>query len=87
VVIKVKSIERVKKLVEECVGQKIKFKLKKGKKAAVITEGVITDVYPSVFTVQFESKGLKRIVSFNYIDIVTNNVEFFKCDENETKIV
>jgi len=66
VVIKVKSIERVKGLVEECIGQKIKFKLKKGKKAAVITEGVITDVYPSVFTVQFESKGLKKKLLFYF---------------------
>lgn len=52
-----------------------------------MNEGVIADTYPSVFTVYVDSKGLRRIVSFNYIDILTNYVEFFICDDKETRIV
>lgn len=83
----VNSVARVKGLVEGCVGQKVKFKVKKGKSRSQMNEGVIADTYPSVFTVYVDSKGLRRIVSFNYIDILTNYVEFFKCDDKETRIV
>ena len=83
----VNSVARVKGLVEGCVGQKVKFKVKKGKSRSLINEGVIADTYPSVFTVHVENKGLIRVVSFNYIDIITSYVEFFICDDEETKIV
>lgn len=83
----VSSVTRVKELVEGCVGQKVKYKIKKGKSKTQISEGVIADTYPSVFTVYVEKKGFKRVVSFNYIDILTNYVEFFICDEKETRIV
>lgn len=52
-----------------------------------MNEGVIADTYPSVFTVHVDNKGLRRVVSFNYIDILTNYVEFFICDDEETRIV
>ena len=83
----VSPVTRVKGIVEGCVGQKVKFKVKKGKSKALVSEGVISDTYPSIFTVSVENKGLKRVVSFNYIDILTNYVEFFICNEDETRIV
>jgi uncharacterized protein Veg len=83
----VSSVTRVKGIVEGCVGQKVKFKIKKGKSKPLMSEGVITETYPSIFIVRVESKGLKRVVSFNYIDILTNYVELFICNEDETRIV
>ncbi len=83
----VSSVTRVKGIVEGCVGQKVKFKIKKGKSKPLMSEGVIAETYPSIFTVRVESKGLKRVVSFNYIDILTNYVELFICNEDETRIV
>lgn len=83
----ISSVARVKDLVEGCVGQKVKFKVRKGKSRSQINEGVIADTYPSVFTVHVDNKGIRRVVSFNYIDIITNYVEFFICDDEETRIV
>ena len=83
----VNSVERVKYLVEGCVGQKVKFKVRKGKSRSQMSEGVIGVTYPSVFTVYVDMKGIRRTVSFNYIDILTNYVEFFICDDKETRIV
>lgn len=83
----VSSVSRVKGIVEGCVGQRVKFKIKKGKSKPLMSEGVIAETYPSIFTVSVESKGLKRVVSFNYIDILTNYVELFICNEDETRIV
>ena len=80
------AVARVKGAVEDCIGKKVKFKLKKGKSRSHFDEGVILDTYPSIFTVYIEKKDYKRIVSFNYIDILTNNVEFYICDDKETRI-
>ena len=80
------SVTRVKGAVEDCVGKRVKFKIKKGKSRSQFSEGVILDTYPSIFTVYIEKKDFSRVVSFNYIDILTNNVEFFVCDDKETRI-
>ncbi len=80
------SVARVKGAVEGCVGKKVRFKLKKGKSRSHFCEGIILDTYPSIFTVFIEKKDYKRIVSFNYIDILTNNVEFYICDDKDTRI-
>lgn len=81
------SVTRVKNIVTTNVGQKVKFRIKKGKSKPQTTEGIIKDAYPSIFTVLVENKGLNRIVSFNYIDIVTNVVELFICDKEDKRIV
>lgn len=74
-------------MVKDSVGKKVRFKVRKGKNRSHFDEGVILDTYPAIFTVFVEKKDFKRIVSFNYIDILTNYVEFFICDEHETRIV
>lgn len=82
-----KSVINVKKSIENIVGEKIVFKVKKGKNKSLIHEGIIADTYPSIFTIQVEKRGLKRIVSFNYIDLLTNYVEVFLCNEEQTRIM
>lgn len=83
----VKSVLKLKRAIEDSVGQKVKFKVKKSKKNSHLKEGVIADTYPSIFTVHVENKGLVRVVSFNYIDILTNYVELFLCNEEQTRII
>lgn len=83
----VKSVLMLKRAIEDSVGQKVKFKVKKSKKNSHLKEGIIADAYPSIFTVHVESKGLIRVVSFNYIDILTNYVELFLCNEEQTRII
>ena len=82
----ISSVTRVKGAVESCVGKKVKFKIRKGKSRSQFSEGVILDTYPSIFTVFVENKDFNRVVSFNYIDILNNNVEFFICNKEETRI-
>ncbi len=83
----ISSVTRVKGLVESCVGQKVKFKVRKGKSRSQIKEGVIADTYPSIFTVHVNNNGSRRVVSFNYIDILTNYVELYICEDEERQIV
>jgi len=81
------AVLRVKLMIEDSVGQKVKFKVKKGNNRSQMSEGIIADAYPAIFTVHVESKGLKRVMSFNYIDLLTNYVELFLCDEEQTRIM
>ncbi|MBP1924690.1 uncharacterized protein Veg [Sedimentibacter acidaminivorans] len=82
-----KSVLRVKEMVESSVGKKIKFKVRKGKNRSQMSEGVIAGTYPAIFTVHVYNKDFKRVISFNYIDVLTNYVEVFLCDEEQTRIV
>ena len=82
-----KSVLSVKAAIEDSVGQKIMFKIKKGKSKSQISEGVIADAYPAIFTVYVEKRGLRRVMSFNYIDLLTNYVEIFLCNEEQTRIM
>ena len=82
-----KSVLSVKTAIQESVGKKIIFKIKKGKSKSQVNEGVIADVYPAIFTVYVERRGLTRVMSFNYIDLLTNYVEIFLCNEEQTKII
>nr|WP_312578473.1 Veg family protein [Sedimentibacter sp.] len=82
-----KSVSRVKEMVENSVGQKVKFKVRKGKNRSQMSEGIIAETYPAIFTVHVQNKDFKRVISFNYIDVLTNYVEVFLCDEKETRIV
>jgi uncharacterized protein Veg len=81
------SVSKVRNLVEGCVGQKVNFKVRKGKNKSQVSEGIIADTYPSIFTVYVENKGVKRVMSFNYVDIVTSHVEFFLCNDDKTRII
>lgn len=83
----VKSVSRVKSMVDGYIGQKVKFRVRKGKSKPLTTEGVIKSTYPSIFTVYVEKDGMNRMMSFNYIDIITNYVEIFICGDEEKKIV
>jgi len=82
-----KSLLRVKEMVESSVGQKVKFKVRKGKNKAQMSEGIIAETYPSIFIVHEQNKDFKRMTSFNYVDVLTNYVEVFLCDECQTRIV
>jgi len=57
------SVLRVKSMVEDSIGQKVKFKVRKGKNRSQMSVGVIADTYPAVFTVNVENKGVRRVMS------------------------
>lgn len=67
------SATRIK--IKNNIGSQVKLEFSKGRKKSGATEGVISDVYPSIFTVQlFEGIKPSRKVSFSYIDVLTSTV-------------
>lgn len=73
----------IKRNVENCLGQKVSLRTNKGKRKVNVREGVIEDVFPSVFIVRIED-GLNtsRTVSYSYSDILTETVEVTLLDGN-----
>lgn len=80
------TLLEIRKYVEDCLGQKVQLKTNKGKRKVKIREGIIDDVFPSVFTVRID-EGLNtgQTLSFSYSDILTETVEITLC-RNEAKI-
>ncbi len=70
------TLTQLRKNVESCIGQKVILKANKGRKKVLIKEGVLEEVYPSIFVIRIDS-GLnsERKVSYSYSDILTETVE------------
>ena len=72
------DMERVRNILAENVGKRIRLVAKKGRKRVVIRQGYIKATYPSLFTVvldsvsEFATGG--RTMSFNYSDILIKSI-------------
>ena len=71
------NVSRVRSDIARFIGSKVKMEANKGRSKAVITEGVLENTYPSIFTIRLdESDEVKtRTVSFSYTEILTRAVE------------
>lgn len=70
------KISQIRKELEGYVGKRIQLKANKGRKKTFIKEGIVDNVYPSIFTVKFENDfNNSRRVSFSYTDVLTKTVE------------
>ena len=76
---------RIKKNLEDNVGQKVRLTAKKGRKKSVIKQGIIENTYPSIFVIKLENDdAIARRVSYSYIDVLTKTVEVVLCDDNQS---
>lgn len=80
------TLTKLKRNVENYIGQKVVLKTNKGRKRVFVKEGVLEEVYPSIFVVRID-RGLisERKVSYSYSDILTETVEITLCC-NDSKI-
>lgn len=72
------SLEEIKKNILELKGKNVKMEVNKGRKRIFYYEGVIENVYPSLFTVKFnESDDIYNIEknSFSYFDVLCGDVK------------
>ena len=73
------DVSLIKNDIESYVGSKVILTSKKGRKKAVVRQGVIESTYSSVFIVKLDVTEdqipSNRRVSYNYIDVLTNAVE------------
>jgi len=66
--------EKMKYLCDNKILIHIKFSLTRSKMNTKCYNGIVTGVYPNLFTVQLENSDGKKQQTFQYIDLLTGNV-------------
>ena len=70
------NVSRVRSDISRFIGSKVKLESNKGRSKAIVTEGVLENTYPSIFTIRLDDTEEKtRTVSFSYTEILTRTVE------------
>ncbi len=71
------DVEQCRSDLKACLGRKVKLRSNGGRKRVIIHEGILDSCYPNVFTVRCDRKQSKypELISFSYVDILTEAVE------------
>lgn len=75
------SISQVRRAVNSHIGSKVRIHANRGRHKVDVTEGVITQTYPSIFLIQIENdvEDSFKTVSFSYSDVLTKDVQMTLC--------
>jgi len=75
------DVLHVRKDIQKIIGSKVQLETNKGRHKSVVNRGIVTNVYPSIFTIQLsEGPDTSRKLSFSYTDVLTNTVEITLCE-------
>lgn len=77
------DINSVRRVLVRHVGRKVKIRENRGRHKVDVTEGIISETYPSIFLIQVEATDEipERRVSFSYTDVITRDIELTLCHE------
>lgn len=68
----VQTIDSVRQFLQALKGKDVKMAVNRGRKKIVKFDAVLTDIYPSVFTVLVEQQGSQ---SYSYTEVLCGNVK------------
>ena len=76
------TIGQVRRVVNNHIGSKVKVLANQGRHRVDVTEGVITETYPSIFLIQVENEvdDSFKTVSFSYSDVLTKDIKMVLCN-------
>lgn len=71
------DIRKVRLSVDKNIGSKVKIRANRGRHKIDVTEGIISETYPSIFLVEVENKldATTQTISFSYTDVLTKDVQ------------
>jgi len=81
-----RAISDIKKDLESFVGSKIRLKANRGRNRIIEKEGVLESIYPNIFVVKLDERKIERRVSYTYADVLTETVELFVYDNQDSEI-
>ncbi len=81
-----RAISDIKKDLESLVGSKIRLKANRGRNRIIEREGVLESTYPNLFVVKLNERKIERRVSYTYADVLTETVELFVYDKQDSEI-
>ncbi|MDF2804536.1 MAG: hypothetical protein K0S61_4441 [Anaerocolumna sp.] len=75
------DVSKVRREIINHVGSRVKIKANRGRNKMDITEGVITETYPSIFLIKIDddSSDSVKTMSFSYADVLTKDVQMMLC--------
>ena len=75
------DVLHVRSDIQKIIGSKVKLETNKGRHKSVVNRGIVSNVYPSIFTIQLsDGPDPSRKMSFSYTDVLTNTVEITLCE-------
>ncbi len=74
------DLDLARKDVEKYKGRAVTVKSNNGRQKSNKFAGVITDAYPSVFTIMLKDSKSGALKTYSYVDLITNSVELFLVD-------
>ncbi|MGB3925151.1 MAG: Veg family protein [Caldicoprobacterales bacterium] len=78
------ALEKIKETLESNIGERVRLKANGERRRTYVDEGIIHDIYPSVFTVLVNlDKESTRTLCYTYSDVLTSNVELIVCKNNQ----
>jgi uncharacterized protein Veg len=83
------SLADIKKEVDAIVGTKVRFRAAKSRKRVDEQVGILENAYPNIFVINVSEteEDFSHRLSFSYSDLLTQNVELYKVDnEGEQRI-
>ena len=68
-----KTLTSIKDQIISYKGRRVRCRMSKGRNRVEETEGILTDVYPKLFTLY--NNSMENTISFSYTEILTHKVE------------
>lgn len=75
------NVGHVRNAVKKHIGSRVIVRCNLGRHRVNVTEGVITETYPSVFLIKVknEEENTSQTVSYSYTDVLTKDVQITLC--------
>lgn len=74
-----KTLASIKERILSCKGRRVRCLMAKGRNRFEESEGVITDVYPKLFTLY--DVASQSTISFSYAEVLTGEIELKLIDD------
>lgn len=78
-----KNIADVKKLINDCRAQRVAVRVNLGRNKSVSYSGILSGIYPALFTVKPDEEGFLGKTSYSYSDLLCGNVKIKKLENKE----
>jgi uncharacterized protein Veg len=75
------DVNCVRNAVMNQTGKRVKVRINRGRHKVDVTEGIISETYPSIFLIKIQEADDMpvRTVSYSYTDVLTKDVELILC--------
>ena len=70
-----KNIKDVKQMVKDCSSQRVAVRVNLGRNKSVSYSGILSGIYPSLFTVKPDDKDFLGKTAYSYSDVLCGNVK------------